>query len=128
MKPFTFSCRKTRRLLCSTEKARSRAALRPPGDAHVEQCSALARRTAMNPSRPDGRAHSDGAHKGQPLATTRGTDSDAGSFAQPLPKRRLSMTQRRLIMFAPALALIALASRSEEHTSELQSPVHLVCR
>src|SRR5512133_4256813 len=45
MKPFTFRCRKARRLLCSTEKsAEPKQPYGPPGDAHVEQCSALARR------------------------------------------------------------------------------------
>src|SRR5690348_17749776 len=29
---------------------------------------------------------------------------------------------------APIVSLVAIAHRSEEHTSELQSPVHLVCR
>jgi len=50
MKPFTFRCRKARRLLCPTQKARrpsSRPLFRrawPPGHAQIEQCSALARR------------------------------------------------------------------------------------
>src|SRR5258708_18203199 len=30
--------------------------------------------------------------------------------------------------FAPSRALLGVPSRSEEHTSELQSPDHLVCR
>src|SRR5690348_17632416 len=34
----------------------------------------------------------------------------------------------RCVLFARHLEVADIASRSEEHTSELQSPVHLVCR
>src|SRR5438876_9208419 len=35
---------------------------------------------------------------------------------------------RRVISDRATLSLVARRCRSEEHTSELQSPVHLVCR
>src|SRR5438445_12596840 len=60
--------------------------------------------------RSDGRAHSEGAAKGQPLATNGGTDDEHGSFAPTPVENRPIMTNRTPMMFAPALALIALAS------------------
>src|SRR2546422_6282926 len=36
--------------------------------------------------------------------------------------------RREILWGAATLALVALAGRSEEHTSELQSRLHLVCR
>src|SRR5438876_5650287 len=44
-----------------------------------------------------------------------------------LAEGRLLAAEGRLDLAATRLAAAA-ASRSEEHTSELQSPVHLVCR
>src|SRR5690348_17599830 len=32
------------------------------------------------------------------------------------------------LMIMSSVVLVAISDRSEEHTSELQSPVHLVCR
>src|SRR5437763_11759534 len=39
-----------------------------------------------------------------------------------------AVSQPRSCDDVPALSRIALAKRSEEHTSELQSPMYLVCR
>src|SRR5260363_258949 len=45
------------------------------------------------------------------------------------PTRRAQLGKvLALILLAPALAGLWTAGRSEEHTSELQSPDHLVCR
>src|SRR5215212_7630428 len=66
MKPFTFRCRKFRRLLCPTGNARSPSSLPAAWPfTHVEQCSALARREDGQPA--DERRHSDGAVRGQLL-------------------------------------------------------------
>src|SRR4051794_41242285 len=45
---------------------------------------------------------------------------DGGAQPQPAPRLLLSNWAATTVLF--------LAARSEEHTSELQSPVHLVCR
>src|SRR5437879_11480806 len=37
-------------------------------------------------------------------------------------------TLEQLIVFVPSIVLFARYVRSEEHTSELQSPMYLVCR
>src|SRR5437870_7590876 len=42
--------------------------------------------------------------------------------------RSLAEAGRRVHLIAPVLAAPVLAARSEEHTSELQSRGHLVCR
>src|SRR5438876_6331770 len=53
-----------------------------------------------------------------------GTSSDfASSCPLPLPAPR-----PRTRMVCPLFSMLAPNSRSEEHTSELQSPVHVVCR
>src|SRR5712664_4515630 len=52
-----------------------------------------------------------------------------GVVADALDRRRLMLfTQTALAMVSVALALLAHAQRSEEHTSELQSRSDLVCR
>src|SRR5688500_20074016 len=43
-------------------------------------------------------------------------------------RRRRRVPPRRLVVQLPAGARPAARSRSEEHTSELQSPCNLVCR
>src|SRR5579863_8283724 len=48
--------------------------------------------------------------------------------ALPIPKAALSGCRSRLSTPRPRLPTGAWPRRSEEHTSELQSPVHLVCR
>src|SRR5258708_24255302 len=56
-------------------------------------------------------------------------------FSQPIPRREERSMKRASAMAPVFLLILALlgvalpgASRSEEHTSELQSPDHLVCR
>src|SRR5256885_11384666 len=54
------------------------------------------------------------------------------------PRRRVPRQDRQLVadesahgrraMMKPTLTLVAVIPRSEEHTSELQSPCNLVCR
>src|SRR5438552_7181163 len=48
------------------------------------------------------------------------------------PAQRLAIRRRRPavrpLLVAGALLVLATGARSEEHTSELQSPDHLVCR
>src|SRR5437762_10989137 len=52
---------------------------------------------------------------------------DAGRAAgRGIASARMTRSDRRLLAVAAALATAAL--RSEEHTSELQSPMYLVCR
>src|SRR5690242_21801981 len=46
----------------------------------------------------------------------------------PMPRSRAILAARTASMMTPAELGEAHASRSEEHTSELQSHVHLVCR
>src|SRR5258708_32030630 len=53
-------------------------------------------------------------HDALPISTTRAARVDGGEAAGVRPRRSRSMN--------------AAAERSEEHTSELQSPDHLVCR
>src|SRR5438876_3911239 len=49
-----------------------------------------------------------------------------GCHRSPTPSRRLAIV--RIVNFVGSRPSAWMASRSEEHTSELQSPVHLVCR
>src|SRR5690348_9070963 len=63
-------CRKSRRLLCSTEKARSRSSIPRLrwgrlATRMLSNVQLFARQQAENPSRADGRRHSDEAVKGQ---------------------------------------------------------------
>src|SRR5690348_17537569 len=60
-----------------------------------------------------------------------GADADGDEIA--VPRGQLLELRQQLFAFSAALraaqTLLRLARRrSEEHTSELQSPVHLVCR
>src|SRR5258708_27211725 len=48
-------------------------------------------------------------------------------FRSPIQKNMALLTLRTTLRAAAAFAL-ACSARSEEHTSELQSPDHLVCR
>src|SRR6266436_9908551 len=43
-------------------------------------------------------------------------------------ERRASGAAFRWLLWSPAIAIVLSAVRSEEHTSELQSRLHLVCR
>src|SRR5258708_8749230 len=66
---------------------------------------------------------------------------NSGGYGRPVMRRRLSHTMAaamaalsdsapppRLAHLAPNLGIVTRCVRSEEHTSELQSPDHLVCR
>src|SRR5713226_3098765 len=44
------------------------------------------------------------------------------------PDRIIYVRGDRTILYARLMDALGLVNRSEEHTSELQSPVHLVCR
>src|SRR5256885_8367386 len=54
----------------------------------------------------------------------------ARQFVQAVPPPYTANFQRRLQLYAPLSSLMGrkIAQRSEEHTSELQSPCNLVCR
>src|SRR5437762_2098022 len=49
-------------------------------------------------------------------------------FARPVALERLRGARRRGAWICPACPCRAAGPRSEEHTSELQSPMYLVCR
>src|SRR5690348_15577596 len=52
-----------------------------------------------------------------------------GSLADiPLELEIAALAQHRIFQLVRAAETVRLGERSEEHTSELQSPVHLVCR
>src|SRR5207248_10717125 len=69
------------------------------------------------------------------FAVAPGTDATwpphAASAAAPAPSTPAAKTRRRVVPVAPATPatpVVAMTHRSEEHTSELQSPYDLVCR
>src|SRR5690348_18129158 len=50
-------------------------------------------------------------------------------FRSSVPKKRVRRSQRSSFERSQSVCMTATSGpRSEEHTSELQSPVHLVCR
>src|SRR5437762_10851353 len=60
-----------------------------------------------------------------------GEQSAGGSTATPknwLPMRQTGAAARAMLLQAAAMKWRVDAGRSEEHTSELQSPMYLVCR
>src|SRR5690348_17385010 len=81
--------------------------------------AAAKRRTGAGPAAPAGRRSSvDDSH-----SALRATAANSASWAPGGPGPARACTRR----CAPYRSC-ARARRSEEHTSELQSPVHLVCR
>src|SRR5690348_18510769 len=69
-------------------------------------------------------------HDALPISTLVGTsqrDEPAAGFLQSARRVRIH-PGAQLSEAEPAQLLADIAARSEEHTSELQSPVHLVCR
>src|SRR3712207_7808147 len=61
-------------------------------------------------------------------APARGARALEGSSAYPLHSAHARHTSGRRSLPCPGQAVAALAARSEEHTSELQSRQYLVCR
>src|SRR5438876_2920718 len=61
------------------------------------------------------------------LLTTRNEASRKGS-AHPKRKTKIQPNWRSLLFARISCSCSRKGGRSEEHTSELQSPVHLVCR
>src|SRR5690348_17830452 len=82
--------------------------------------------------------YSSGTHRDlHSFPTRRSSDLSAGVGSKAEPGRGLSarinvaapmMSSSEAFSLRASLKKIAARERSEEHTSELQSPVHLVCR
>src|SRR5258708_13770673 len=67
-------------------------------------------------------------HDALPISTSRPTERPKRRSSSATSSSRSSATSRRSHLGWPAPTSEASAQRSEEHTSELQSPDHLVCR
>src|SRR5258708_21597878 len=66
--------------------------------------------------------------RGVPRANRQARNRYARGPRQNLPEQGQLALRRRLPSKTLGIAARVVASRSEEHTSELQSPDHLVCR
>src|SRR5690348_18023392 len=60
--------------------------------------------------------------------TPRFDSAATGTLFVPAPARPTAFTPVGIVIVCMSADRTMIASRSEEHTSELQSPVHLVCR
>src|SRR5207244_12883084 len=80
--------------------------------------------TGMPPSAADPRTHAAGGT--EQSAAVRRIDVTVAIVV--LPVAHLSSRPDRALAVSPSSALVADLDRSEEHTSELQSPDHPVCR
>src|SRR5690242_21629670 len=69
-------------------------------------------------------------HDALPILTSLRANSASTSFASPvqLPSAKMAQMSAALTSLTSGPALSMVTERSEEHTSELQSHVNLVCR